>query len=148
MPRQPWDEFFFEVAALIATRSTCLRRQYGVVLVRGNTIVATGFNGAPRGCEHCSDVGCAREGMESGQHLELCRATHGEQNAVVNAAREGISTIGTELYIHPGDVPCPACARIIINAGIVAVHCTQFDYPGWEFSQQLFEEADVVVTIG
>lgn len=141
--RQTWDDFFFEAARLLSTRSTCLRRQYGAILVRDKTILATGFNGAPRGCPHCEDVGCARHGLPSGAKPELCRATHAEQNCVANAARLGVSTVGSELYISPEDMPCPLCAKVLINAGIVAVHYKHTDYPGWKLSQQLFEEAGV-----
>lgn len=141
--RQSWDEFFFEAARLISQRSTCLRRQYGCVLVRDKTTITTGFNGAPRGCKHCEDIGCAREGLPSGAQPELCRATHAEQNCIANAARLGVVTISSELYIYPEDMPCPLCAKIIINAGIVVVHYRYTNYPGWELSQQLFKEAKV-----
>jgi len=141
--RQSWDDFFFEAANLISKRSTCLRRQYGCVLARDKTIISTGFNGAPRGCLHCGDIGCAREGLASGEKPELCRATHAEQNCVANAARLGVSTMDTELYISPSDMPCPACAKILINAGVVAIHYKQTDYPGWEQSEALFKDAKV-----
>ncbi len=136
-----WDELFFGIADLLSKKSTCLRRQYGCVLVRNRVPVAMGYNGAPRGATHCADIGCAREGVPSGQQLEKCRAVHAEQNAVINAAREGVSTVGTECYIR--DIPCPACARILINAGITAVHYCNQDYPGWEFSARLFGESGV-----
>ncbi|GAH88798.1 unnamed protein product [marine sediment metagenome] len=141
--RQSWEDFFFEVAGLLSTRSTCLRRQYGAVLVRDKTIISTGFNGAPRGCPHCEDIGCARENVPSGKDLELCRAAHAEQNCIANAARLGMPTIGSELFLYPADMPCPHCARLLINAGIVAVHYKQTDYPGWSQSMALFKEANV-----
>ncbi len=145
--RQSWDDFFLDIAERISKRSTCLRRQYGCVLVRDKTIVSTGFNGAPRGCAHCIDIGCAREGMASGTHHELCRAAHAEQNAIANAARMGICVAGSELYIYPPDIPCPLCTKIIINAGISVIHYKTTGYPGWEISQKFFEEAGVTLTI-
>jgi dCMP deaminase len=143
--REPWKDFFFKVAKLLSTRSTCLRRQYGAVLVRDKTIIATGFNGAPRGCQHCIDIGCARKGLKSGEKLELCRAAHAEQNCIANAARIGVSTIGTELFLYPPDIPCPHCARLLVNAGVSVIHCKQTKYPHWKLSIELFNEAGVEV---
>lgn len=143
--RQTWDDFFFEAARLLSQRSTCLRRQYGCVLVRDKTIITTGFNGAPRGCLHCEKIGCPRESMKSGERPDLCRATHAEQNCIANAARLGISTIGTELYISPEDIPCPVCTKILINAGVEVIHYKYTNYPGWEQSQLLFKDAGVKV---
>ena len=143
--RKSWNEAFFDFAKVISERSTCLRRQYGCVLVKDKTVISTGFNGAPRGCKHCVDIGCARKGLPSGARPDLCRATHAEQNAVANAARFGICTMGTELYLYPGDMPCPLCAKILINAGIVGVHYIYAEYPGWKLSVQLFQEANVTL---
>lgn len=140
--RKSWSEFFFDVAKQVSERSTCLRRQYGCVLVRDKTIISTGFNGAPRGCAHCIDIGCARKDAPSGTLHELCRATHAEQNAIANAARMGINTMGSELYVYPTN-PCPLCAKILINAGVVVIHYKDMDYPGWKLSQKLFNEAGV-----
>ena len=85
-----------------ATRSTCLRRQVGAVLVRDKRILATGYNGAPRGMAHCLDIGCLREqlGIPSGERHELCRAIHAEQNAVIQAAIHGVAIEGATLYYH------------------------------------------------
>lgn len=141
--RLSWSGHFVAMSSLIATRSTCLRRQYGCVLVRDKHVISSGFNGAPRGCSHCVDIGCARKDLPSGEKPELCRGTHAEQNAVANAARFGISTLGSTLYIYPEDVPCPLCAKILINAGVVEVHYKFMDYPGWELSLELFNEAGV-----
>lgn len=137
MERESWDDFFFRIAELLSTRSTCLHRQYGCVLVRDQTIVATGFNGSPRGSVHCIEVGCLRDNIKSGRRLEQCRAVHAEQNAIINAARLGVSTVGTELYIWPGDCPCPLCMRSIINAGISVIHYTKHEYPGWRLSLEI-----------
>ena len=81
--RPSWDEYFLEMASLVAKRSTCLRRSVGAVLVRDKRILATGYNGAPSGLEHCFEIGCLRVKLKvpSGERHELCRALHAEQNA-------------------------------------------------------------------
>ena len=145
--RQSWDEFFFELAESFSKRSTCLRRQYGCVLVKDRIVLSSGFNGAPRGCWHCTDYDfCSRKGIESGTHHELCRATHAEQNTIANAARTGICTLGSELYIS--DLPCSICAKILINAGVAVIHYKKTGYPGWRFSKSLFDEAGVKLVKG
>ena len=143
--RQSWDDFFFDIAEQVSQRSTCLRRQYGAVLVKDKTIISTGFNGAPRGCVHCVDIGCAREGAPSGTLHELCRAAHAEQNTIANAARMGICTMNSELYLQPADLPCPLCTKIFINAGITMIHYKTTNYPGWELSNALLQEAGVTL---
>ncbi|HOQ08568.1 MAG TPA: cytidine/deoxycytidylate deaminase family protein [Syntrophomonadaceae bacterium] len=119
--RPSWNEYFLEVADLVATRSTCLRRQVGAVLVKDKRIISTGYNGAPRKLKHCSEVGCIRQenDIPSGQRYELCRGVHAEQNAIINAAYYGISTQDTVMYCT--NQPCIICARMIINAGIIKV---------------------------
>ncbi len=116
--RPEWDRYFLELASMVATRSTCLRRQVGAVLVRNERIVSTGYNGAPRGIKHCIDWGCLRESMAipSGHRYELCRGVHAEQNAIINAAFYGVATENTVLYCT--EQPCMICARMVINAGI------------------------------
>ncbi len=126
--RPSWDEYFLELADLVASRSTCLRRQVGAVLVRKERIIATGYNGAPRALNHCLDIGCLRAemGIPSGQRYELCRGVHAEQNAIINAAYYGVPTQDTVLYCT--NQPCIICARILINAGIIrVVHRGDFD---------------------
>jgi len=112
-----------EVARVVAKRSTCLRRQVGAVLVRDNHILATGYNGAPAGLEHCLDTGCLREqmGIPSGERHELCRAIHAEQNVIIQAALHGVTTAGSTVYVTCQ--PCFICAKMLINAGIVRVVC-------------------------
>lgn len=119
--RPSWNEYFLEVADLVATRSTCLRRQVGAVLVKEKRIISTGYNGAPRKLRHCTDIGCLREeqSIPSGQRYELCRGVHAEQNAIINAAYYGIATQDAVMYCT--NQPCIICARMIINAGIVKV---------------------------
>lgn len=116
--RPDWDEYFLQLADLVASRSTCIRRHVGAVLVKDERIIATGYNGAPRGIKHCLEVGCLRDrlGIPSGQRYELCRGVHAEQNAIINAAYYGVSTRDTVLYCT--NQPCIICARIIANAGI------------------------------
>lgn len=126
--RPEWDEYFLELADLVARRSSCLRRHVGAVLVKNERIISTGYNGAPRGLAHCLDVGCLREEMQipSGQRYELCRGVHAEQNAIINAAYYGVATEGSVLYCT--NQPCIICARMIINAGITkVVHRGDFD---------------------
>lgn len=119
--RPDWDEYFLQLADLVASRSSCLRRHVGAVLVKEERIIATGYNGAPRGLRHCLELGCLREeqGIPSGQRYELCRGVHAEQNAIINAAYYGVST--REAVIYCTNQPCIICARMIINAGIVKV---------------------------
>ena len=139
-PRRPtWDEYFLQLARQAATRSTCLRRQVGAVLVRDKRVLATGYNGAPRGVAHCLGAGCLRDqlGIPSGERQELCRAIHAEQNAIIQAAVHGVGIEGATLYttLHP----CILCAKMIINAGITHIVYIE-GYPD-EFSQQMFAEA-------
>lgn len=119
--RPDWDEYFLQVAELVAKRSTCLRRQVGAVLVRDERIISTGYNGAPRGLRHCLETGCLRskEAIPSGERYEMCRGVHAEQNAIINAAYYGVATQNSVLYCT--NQPCIICARMIINAGIIRV---------------------------
>ena len=117
--RPDWNEYFMEMAVLTARRSTCLRRQVGAVIVKDRHIVATGYNGAPRGLKHCAERGgCIRESMNvpSGERHELCMALHAEQNAIIQAATLGQSIEDATIYIT--HQPCVICAKMIINAGI------------------------------
>lgn len=140
--RKSWDEYFMEIAEIVKTRSTCLRRQVGAVIVKDNRIITTGYNGAPSGLRHCTDIGgCERERLHipSGQRHELCRALHAEQNAIIQAAKLGVSIDGATLYCT--HQPCSVCAKMIINAGIRRV-VYQEGYPD-SFSLDIFEEAKV-----
>ncbi|WP_290596842.1 MULTISPECIES: deoxycytidylate deaminase [unclassified Archaeoglobus] len=121
MNRPTLDEYFMEIASVVAKRSTCLRQHVGAVIVKDKRILATGYNGAPSGLPHCEDVGCLRDKMAvpSGERQELCRGVHAEQNAIIQAAKFGISVDGAALYST--HCPCITCAKIIINAGIKRV---------------------------
>lgn len=130
-----------QLASLVATRSTCLRRNVGAVLVNNKRILATGYNGAPRGMKHCLEVGCIRDKMKiaSGTRAELCRAVHAEQNTVIQCAIYGVSSEGSTIYIT--HQPCTICTKMLINAGIKRIVYKE-PYPD-EFSQQLLEESGV-----
>jgi len=136
--RPSWDEYFMQLAQLVATRSTCLRRKVGALLVKDKQIISSGYNGAPRGLAHCVELGCLREqkNVPSGERHELCRATHAEANAIIQAAFHGVSTAGTTLYCTTA--PCAICAKMLINAGVKRIVYTE-GYPdklGLEMLQQ------------
>ena len=116
--RPSWDEYFMKMANDVATRTTCLRRGVGAVIVKDRRILATGYNGVPTGLTHCSETGCLREqlGVPSGQRHEICRGLHAEQNAIIQAARYGINIAGATIYVNTQ--PCVVCAKMLINAGI------------------------------
>ena len=118
MERPDWDSYFMEIAQIVSKRSTCLIRAVGAVLVKDKQILATGYNGTPKGLPHCEEVGCLREQLNvpSGQMHELCRGIHAEQNSVIQAAVNGVSISGSTLYCT--HQPCVVCSKILINAGI------------------------------
>jgi dCMP deaminase len=121
MQRPPWDQYFMDITRLVSTRSSCLRRQVGALLVKERNILATGYNGVPSGISHCDSTGCLREQLNvpSGERHELCRGLHAEQNAIIQAARHGVNIDGATLYCTT--MPCIICTKMIINAGIVRV---------------------------
>lgn len=122
MSRPSWEEYFMSIAEQVATRSTCLRRRVGCIIVVEKRIVATGYNGAPVGLPHCEEVGCLRErqGVSSGERHELCRGLHAEQNAIIQAAMHGTAVRGGVLYCT--HKPCVLCTKMLINAGITRVY--------------------------
>lgn len=139
--RPTWQNYFMDMAVLASKRSTCLRRQVGAVLVKDNQIISTGYNGAPKHIAHCGHSGCLRvkNSIPSGERHELCRGVHAEQNAIIQAAINGSSTIDAEMYCTTH--PCSICAKMIINAEIKTVYIYN-GYPD-ELACQLFKEADV-----
>lgn len=139
--RPSWDDYFMQISELVKTRSTCIRRQIGATIVLDRRIVSTGYNGAPKGTEHCDVVGCMREKLNvpSGQRHELCRAIHAEQNAIVQAAYTGTALRGATLYVTCQ--PCSMCAKMLINAGIVKI-VYRGSYPD-ELSMKILKEANV-----
>lgn len=139
--RPSWDEYFMEMAEILKTRSTCLRRQVGAVVVLDKQILSSGYNGAPTGLKHCEETGCLREqlGVPSGQRHELCRGLHAEQNAIIQASLHGVKIEGATLYVTLQ--PCVVCAKMIINAGIRKL-VFKGDYPD-ELSWQMLQESGI-----
>jgi dCMP deaminase len=119
--RPSWEEYFLQIAKYVATRSTCLRRKVGAVLVRDKRILTTGYNGAPKNVAHCLDVGCLREKLKvpSGERHELCRGLHAEMNAIIQAAIHGVRIDGSILYCTT--MPCSLCAKMLINSGVAEI---------------------------
>lgn len=143
MERPDNDTYFMRMAELVATRSTCLRRKVGAVVVKEKRVLTTGYNGAPKGLRHCAEVGCVRleNHIQSGTRHELCRGVHAEQNAVIQAAYFGVSIKGSTIYTT--DFPCVMCAKILVNAGITEIVYKE-DYVD-ELSQKVLDESGVKV---
>lgn len=143
--RPDWDDYFIEIAMLVSKRSTCMRRKVGAVLVKDKRILATGYNGAPSGIQHCEITGCLREKLNvpSGERHELCRGLHAEQNAIIQSAFHGVSIKGSTLYISCH--PCSVCAKMIINAGIKEVVIFE-GYPD-SLAAEMLEEAGISVRL-
>lgn len=116
--RPNWDEYFMEIANVVALRSNCSRRHVAAVIVKDKRIISTGYNGTPRGIRNCCEGGCPRCSSEapSGTGLTECLCSHGEENAIVQAAYHGIAVKDSTLYTTYS--PCLLCAKMIINAGI------------------------------
>ena len=140
------DQYFLDMAELVSRRSTCRRHKFGAVLVREKQVLATGYNGAPRGMPHCDEIGCLRDILDipSGKRHEACRAVHAEMNAIIQCAYHGVSTKGGTMYINA--MPCIICAKMIINAGIqrVVIRGKYSDESGVE----LLQRARIEVTRG
>lgn len=124
--------YYLDIAETVLKRSTCIRRCFGAIIVKNDEIIATGFNGAPRGRKNCCDLKyCLREKLDipRGERYEMCRSVHAEQNAIISASRKDL--LGSTLYlvgkeVETGDYvfnsnPCSLCKRMIINAGIKEV---------------------------
>ena len=141
MDRTSKDNYYLDIAQTVAERSTCLRKAYGAIIVKNDSIISTGYNGAPRGRKNCCDLGvCMREklGIPRGERYELCRSVHSEANAIISAPRDQM--IGATLYmtcvdpktraVVAGTNSCMMCKRQVINAGIerVVVRDTETDY--------------------
>jgi dCMP deaminase len=141
--RPEWDDYFMRICHVVATRSTCLRRQVGAVLVKDRRLLTTGYNGPPKGMAHCDELGgCFREqqAIPSGQRQELCRALHAEQNAIVQAAVHGVSLEG-EITCYSTNQPCVTCAKMLINANVVRI-VYEGDYPD-QLAVEMLREAGV-----
>lgn len=143
MQRPSNDEYFMNMALLVSSRSTCMRRRVGAVIVKDKRVLSTGYNGSPKGTRHCEELGCIREQMNipSGTRHELCRGVHAEQNAVVQAAYFGVSVKGATIYTTT--YPCSMCAKILINAGISEIVYDE----GYvdDLSKQILSETDIVI---
>jgi dCMP deaminase len=137
--RPEWDAYFLAMAMIASTRTTCVRRSVGAVIVADNRILATGYNGSPAGTAHCIDVGCLRQqlGIPSGERHEICRGSHAEMNAIAQAASSGTAINGCTIYTTVE--PCSMCCKVIINAGCRRVVYMR-PYPD-ELSRTLFAEA-------
>ena len=133
MERRDKDNYYLDLAEVVAKRCTCLRRHYGAIIVKNDEVISTGYVGAPRGRANCSDLGyCIRSKMQipRGERYELCRSVHAEANAIISAAREKM--IGSTMYLVGKEVDtgeyvknatsCSMCKRLIINAGIAKVY--------------------------
>lgn len=141
--RPNWDEYFIDIMAIVGTRGTCDRGQAGCVITRDNRILATGYAGAPSGIAHCDDVGHEMHTVthSDGRETQHCiRTTHAEQNALMSAARHGVSTENATLYCKM--TPCYICAKLIINAGITRVIALN-DYHAADRSKEVFAEAGI-----
>lgn len=132
MERVSKHNYYLDIAQTVAERSTCLRKMYGAIIVKNDSIISTGYNGAPRGRQNCSDLGhCMRNKLNipRGERYELCRSVHAEANAIIAASREQM--LGATLYmacidaqtgkLEPGTCSCMMCKRQVINAGIARV---------------------------
>ena len=116
--RVSWENYFMNIAREVSTRATCDRKMVGAVIVRGKTILSTGYNGSLRGLQHCDEVG---HEMENGHCV---RTVHAEANAIVHAARHGIIVEGAEIFITAS--PCYNCFKLIVNAGIIKIYYGEF----------------------
>ena len=132
MQRRDRENYYLDIAQAVLGRGTCLRRNFGAIIVKNDQILSTGYAGAPRGRQNCSDLGvCLREklGVPRGERYELCRSVHAEANAIIHASRSEMT--GATLYLVgvdaqteelvPDASPCSMCKRMIINAGISRV---------------------------
>jgi len=126
--RSDWDDYFMDVALLVSKRSTCSHRKVGAIIVKDKRILATGYNQPPSGFPHCDEIGCIRDDLniKSGEYQEICYGLHAEQNALMQAAKFGIRTENSSMYVT--HQPCSICARLIINAGIKKVYFRE-SYP-------------------
>jgi dCMP deaminase len=142
--RPAWDDYFMSIAKVVATRSNCIKRKVAAIIVKDKRVISTGYNGTPRGAKNCNEGGCPRcnSMAVSGTALEDCLCSHGEENAITQAAYHGISLKGSTLYTTYA--PCLLCTKLIINSGIIEVVYNQ-DYPLNERSLSLLRECGVVL---
>ncbi len=134
--RKPWDEYFIDMARMVATRATCNRRQVGAVIVRDKRTIASGYNGSVAGDVHCLDVGC----KVVDEHC--VRTVHAESNAILQCAKFGVRTEGADLYVT--HFPCLQCTKQIIQAGIQKVIYAE-QYRSDPYALELFAQAGVAL---
>ena len=143
MQRPGWDEYFMKMAQVASLRSNCSKRKVAAIIVRTKRIISSGYNGTPRGTKNCFEGGCPRcnQLAASGTQLEECLCSHGEENAITQAAYHGVSIAGATIYTT--FAPCLMCTKMIINAGLHEV-VYNMDYPLNDTSFKLLKEAGVV----
>lgn len=141
--RPSWDQYFIDIAKLVATRSTCHRREVGAIIVKNKRILATGYNGAPSGLKHCLETNCLRDKLKipSGQRQELCRAIHAEQNAILQAVVHHVDI--KDSIVYATNQPCISCAKMLINAGVKEIVMAD-SYPD-PLARKMFKEAGITV---
>lgn len=159
--RRDKTNYYLDITETVAERSTCLRRRFGAIIVKNDEIIATGYNGAPRGRKNCTDIGsCLREtlGVPRGQRYELCRSVHAEANCIISAQRQDM--MGSTLYLacHDGVTgaldgniePCSMCKRLIINAGIerVVARSTRDEFIAFNVSDWIENDESLVGSEG
>lgn len=145
--RPDWDEYFLEVMKAVAKRATCDRGRSGCVVVKNKRILTTGYVGAPAGLPHCDEAGHQMKSVthEDGAVSQHCvRTSHAEENAIIQAARHGISLDGSTIYSKM--VPCYTCGKMIINAGVRRVVC-ESDYHASRDTKEIFKQAGVELYI-
>lgn len=143
--RPSWDNYFMVIAEDVSTRSTCIRRSVGAVIVKDRRILTTGYNGAPAGISHCTEKNCLRTkyNVPSGERHELCRGLHAEQNAIIQAACYGISINGGSIYVT--HQPCSICTKMLINSGIKHfLFSSPYNDP---LADEMIHESGIEVTI-
>jgi dCMP deaminase len=142
--RPSWDEYFMNIAKVVASRSNCMKRKVAAIIVRDKRVVSTGYNGTPRGTRNCNEGGCPRCNnlATSGTALDECLCSHGEENAIVQASYHGVSL--KDAVIYTTFAPCLQCTKMIINSGIREV-IFNMDYPLNDSSFRLFQEAGVFI---
>ena len=140
-----WNQYFIELAQLVSKKGSCIKRQVGAVIIKDNMIISTGYNGTPRGVRNCNEGGCERcsnPANTSGMNYHECLCVHAEENAIVQAAYQGISTKGATLFTSL--CPCLYCAKSIANAGIKKVFYNE-EFTMDEATIRLFNEAGVQI---
>ncbi len=143
-PRPDWDEYFMNIAKVVASRSNCIKRKVASIIIKDKRVISTGYNGTPRGAKNCNEGGCPRcnNMAPSGTALEDCLCSHGEENAITQAAYHGTSLKGATLYTTLS--PCLLCTKMIINSGIAEVVYNR-DYALNERALALLKECGVVL---